>query len=160
MIRKAFAALCGLAVLASGPAHGQAQSDVWLVHIAGTESVIFVDTARIEQRAGSVRRAWSWDFYAPENSTSKIVALGDYDCAERRFRGLQMTRYPRQGANITSPAEADWSYVIPETAVDHVHRFVCATDAERDANANYAQLSAQRRPMTMEQAAAALFYVR
>ena len=159
-MRTALAAALSLIALAED-ASAQSRSDPWLIHIeANSASVMFADTSRIEQRPANVRRAWAWRYYGADNVDHHSAILGDYDCAEHRFRGVQSTRYSRNGQSATIPGEADWSYVIPDTVVDHVWRFVCATDAQRTNEPDYAQLSAQRSPMTMDQAAAALLYVR
>ncbi|MBX3429706.1 MAG: hypothetical protein KF779_09000 [Hyphomonadaceae bacterium] len=92
----------------------------------------------------------------PLSEVASFRYFQEYDCSQRRMRDLQSTityRDPSRGMRTTG--ETNWQYAIPGTSGEGVLNFVCASAAQRLANAEYFSLDAA---VTPQQQANALFY--
>lgn len=109
-----------LSLLALFAATGSAKAE-WTMVSTSNSGAAYADLNSIRRAGGTVKMFTMRDLITPREVGNKsyrsIVALEEYDCADRRNRTLQSSAYAEQmrnGENIYTAQDTPWQWSYPE----------------------------------------------
>lgn len=112
-------------------------SEWWYVAMGSADNnatIIFMDRESVRDTTSGVKRAWSKLFWQkPIETSHSATILSEFDCSERKERGISYTYYDLNSEVTGSSTDANpWNFVIPDTPGDEQMNFVCGTGKSDD----------------------------
>jgi hypothetical protein len=120
--------IAGLALTMNVPM-AQAK-ETWTEISSTSDSTAFINASSIKEIKNGIRQVFKKTTFAAPRSTEDhvfdlVISLHQYDCANGREKGLQVTAYYNEAHVLTAPLNLDYEYVIPDTIGYFGLRFVC-----------------------------------
>jgi hypothetical protein len=105
-------------------------------HIASdlrTGTEFYLDKDNISSSSGGLIKAWLKEEMRQPHKEN--ISYGkhyeEFDCEEKTFRYLNTTYYYTDSTPSATFSEiSDWVNVIPETAHDYIHKFLCSAQTK------------------------------
>jgi hypothetical protein len=87
----------------------------------------YVDRESIRTMPNGYKRAWVRTYLSKpdRDGDTGYRALNEYDCSERRMRGLQTTWFKDEVVTRTHNKPNEWLYVAPESTGETQLNYVC-----------------------------------
>jgi hypothetical protein len=86
---------------------------------------IYVDKSTIT-KDGSIVRYWQRNDYVNDPAGyAQIKLLREDNCRTHQTHALQASALMTDGSGATEAEAKPWEFVVPDTTMDEVHKFVC-----------------------------------
>ena len=100
----------------------------WQLVATATDGVeVYYSPRRTVRKGKGIIRTWI-KYVHPENSQtveSSSIMLEEFDCADQKYRVLQVTDYYRAGGGRSSARSGGWMYITPESVLEAVFETIC-----------------------------------
>lgn len=118
----------------AAPALAQTEPDFYLLSMGGSREaptdVALADVTRVTDSEDGYRRIWTWTYFTPESSADvrSVVVVADFDCAQSRYRIMQITGREWSGeAEAPFTPDDRWAPVTPDSNASILREFSCST---------------------------------
>lgn len=118
--------LCFLAVLTQMT---QAQNQRWFYVDKNINDLAFYLDKNFRILPTGNPQVWTKIIY-PDDSV--VVALVEWDCAEKKRRVWQETSYDSLGITLeTRNGKSSWQYAVPDSVDESIHRIICRDNSKK-----------------------------
>ena len=124
--RLAGAFLSSVALVTIIPSSAFASEWVLVTSTPPPVSKTYVDKDSIKRTASTIRYWSRSDHESHKAGWKKSLSLVEADCADGRYRNLQITVYYVDGTNASTSTPSTWTYPVPETVGQSEMDYVCS----------------------------------
>jgi hypothetical protein len=118
----------------------EAKAVDWVFCAKSKEGLYYYDPQGIKQASKDIVQAWTKLVYTEKsvqehikklgpayNELSYAIALGEFNCSEKKYRFLSITEYNQGGGVIASVTNnfSTWHFVVPHSVNERLFNIVC-----------------------------------